>query len=104
LTRRDTSIQCANRFLGGLRSFFDFLYLGGVVDTVAPRFIRGRRYKSPLPRVIPEAKIQKLISSAESLRDKAIIELMYATGCRAGEIVAMRIEDIDFGKNVIVVS
>jgi site-specific recombinase XerD len=104
LTRRDTSVQCANRFLGGLKCFFDFLYLGGVVDTVAPRFIRGRRYNSPLPRVVPEPKIRRLISAARSSRDKAIIELMYATGCRAGEIVAMRIEDIDFRRNSIVVS
>jgi site-specific recombinase XerD len=103
ITRRDTSVQCANRLLGGLRSFFDFLYLGGVVDTVAPRFIRGRRYKCHLPRVVPEVKIQRLISAAASLRDKTIIELMYATGCRAGEIVAMRIEEIDFDKHSVVV-
>lgn len=103
ITRRDTSVQCANRFLGGLKSFFDFLYLGEVVGTVAPRFIRGRRYVGPLPKVVPQAKVQKLISAAGSPRNKAIIELMYATGCRAGEIVAMRIEDIDFKSRSIVV-
>jgi len=61
ITRRDISVQCANRFLNGLRSFFDFLYLGGIVDTVAPRFIRGRRYIGPLPKVVPEGNIKKLI-------------------------------------------
>jgi site-specific recombinase XerD len=33
----------ANYRLGALRAFFDFLYLGGVVDSVAPRFFRARR-------------------------------------------------------------
>jgi site-specific recombinase XerD len=103
ITRRDTSIQCANRFLGGLKSFFDFLYLGGVVDTVAPRFIRGRKYNGPLPKVVTEANIKKLIGAASTPRDKAIIELMYATGCRASEIVAMRVEDIDFRKRTVMV-
>lgn len=103
LTRRDISVQCANRFLGGLKCFFDFLYLGGVVDTVAPRFIRGRGNVSRLPRVVSEEKIRKLISAAGSPRNKAIIELMYATGCRAGEIVGMRIEDIDFERQTILV-
>ncbi|MGC2286786.1 MAG: tyrosine-type recombinase/integrase [Candidatus Acidiferrum sp.] len=103
ITRRDTSIQCANRFLNGLRSFFDFLYLGGVVDTVAPRFIRGRKYKGPLPRAVSEANIKRLISAAGTLRNKTIIELMYATGCRAGEIVAMRLEDIHFQKRTVIV-
>ncbi len=103
LTRRDISVQCASRFLGGLKCFFDFLYLGGVVDTVAPRFIRGRGHTSRLPRVVSEAKIRRLISAAGSLRDKAVIELMYATGCRAAEIVGMRIEDIDFERQTILV-
>jgi site-specific recombinase XerD len=103
ITRRDISVQCANRFLNGLRSFFDFLYLGGVVDTVAPRFIRGRRYIGPLPKVVPEGNIKKLISAAQTPRNKAIIELMYATGCRAAEIAGMRVEDIDFRRHTVVV-
>src|SRR5215475_5980004 len=103
LTRRDISVQVVNRFLLGLRAFFDFLYMGGVVDTVAPRFIRGRAYKAPLPRVLSEGQIRKLISAASSLRDKAVIELMYATACRASEIVGMRIEHIDFERQTIVV-
>lgn len=103
ITRRDISVQCANRFLGGLRCFFDFLYLGGVVDTVAPRFIRSRGHASRLPRVVSEGKIRRLISAAGSPRNKAIIELMYATGCRAAEIVGMRIEDIDFERQTILV-
>jgi integrase/recombinase XerD len=104
ITRRDTSVQCANRFLGGLRCFFDFLYLGGVVDTVAPRFIRGRRYRGPLSKIVPERNIQKLISAAATPRNRAIVELMYATGCRASQIVGMRIEDLDFRRRTIVVS
>jgi site-specific recombinase XerD len=74
IPRRDTSVECANRFLNGLRCFFDFLYLGGVVDTVAPRFIRGRRYRGPLPRVVSESNIKKLISAASTPRNKAIVD------------------------------
>jgi integrase/recombinase XerD len=103
ITRQDTSVQCANRFLGGLRCFFDFLYLGGVVDTVAPRFIRGRRYRGPLPKVVSERNVQRLVSAASTPRNKAIIELMYATGCRASEIVAMHVKQIDFRNCTVVV-
>ncbi|MGB7283752.1 MAG: tyrosine-type recombinase/integrase [Candidatus Acidiferrum sp.] len=73
------------------------------MDTVAPRFIRGRKYKGPLPRAVSEANIKRLISAAGTLRNKTIIELMYATGCRAGEIVAMRLEDIHFQKRTVIV-
>src|SRR5581483_11944701 len=84
--------------LGPLRSFFDFLYLGGVVDSVAPRFLKSRARSKPLPRVLTEPQIRKLIRGASHPRDKALIELLYATGCRIGEIRLARIEDIDFRK------
>jgi site-specific recombinase XerD len=82
--------------LGPLRSFFDFLYLGGVVDSVAPRFLKARARSKPLPRALTEAQIKKLIRTAIHPRDRALIELLYTTGCRIGEIRVVRVEDIDF--------
>ena len=85
-----------NDQLGPLRSFFDFLYLGGVVDTVAPRFLKARPRSKPLPRALTEVQVRKLIRTASHPRDQALIELLYATGCRIGEIRLARVEDIDF--------
>jgi site-specific recombinase XerD len=82
--------------LGPLRSFFDFLYLGGVVDSVAPRFLRARARAKRLPRALTQAQIRTLIKTASHPRDRALIELLYATGCRIGEIRVARVEDIDF--------
>jgi len=82
--------------LGPLRSFFDFLYLGGVVDSVAPRFLKARARTKPLPRTLTEAQVKKLIRAASHPRDRALIELLYATGCRIGELRLARVEDIDF--------
>jgi site-specific recombinase XerD len=56
-----------------------------------------------VPKVIPEQDIRRLVRAASTLRNKAIIELMYATGCRAGEIVAMRVEHMDFRRHTVVV-
>lgn len=84
--------------LGPLRSFFDFLYLGGVVDSVAPRFLKARARSKPLPRALTQPQIRKLIKTASHPRDRALIELLYATGCRIGEIRLARVEDIDFKK------
>jgi site-specific recombinase XerD len=83
--------------LGALRSFFDFLYLGGVVDSVAPRFLRARARPKALPRALTQAQIKKLIRTAIHPRDRALVELLYATGCRIGEIRVLRVEEIDFG-------
>jgi site-specific recombinase XerD len=82
--------------LGPLRSFFDFLYFGGVVDSVAPRFLKARARTKPLPRALTEAQVRKLIHSAEHPRDRAVVEFLYSTGCRVGEARMVQVEDIDF--------
>ena len=82
--------------LGALRCFFDFLYLGGVVDSVAPRFLKARARIKALPRALTQAQIKKLIRTATHVRDRALVEFLYATGCRIGEARTLRVEDIDF--------
>jgi site-specific recombinase XerD len=99
--RRDLSADAPNRYLWALRTFFDFLHLGGAVDTVIPRYITSRPMVRKLPRVINESDVGRLIRSARHLRDRVIIELLYATGCRVGELVKIQIEDVDFQKQTV---
>lgn len=102
---RNLSVDGYNRHLYALRRFFDFLYMGGVVDRVAPRLIRGRRrMRRILPRVVATADVARLIKAAGSVRNKAMIEMLYSTGCRVGELVGIRVEDIDLSRRTIRVS
>lgn len=83
-------------YLGALRCFFEFLYLGGVVDSIAPRFVRGPVKVYKLPKVLTQLEVRKLIEAATTARDRAILEFLYGTGCRVGEIPKLKLEDIDF--------
>jgi len=96
MSRRDLSADIVHRYLWGLRCFFDFLCIGGLVDEVAPRLIRPRPVKRSLARSLSENNIRRLIAATKNNRDRAIVELLYATGCRAGELLRIRMEDIDF--------
>jgi integrase/recombinase XerD len=82
--------------LCALRCFFDFLYLGGIVDSVAPRFLRARARVRKLPKTLTQSQVKRLISATHHLRDRALIEVFYATGCRVGEVTRIRVELIDF--------
>jgi site-specific recombinase XerD len=83
-------------YLAALRCFFEFLYLGGVVDSIAPRFVRGPAKTHKLPKVLTQDQVNRLIEAAKTPRDRAILELLYGTGCRIGEIQKVKVEEIDF--------
>lgn len=98
---RDISPDAGNRYIWALRCFFDFLYFGGIVDAVVPRFVKPRPARRKLPRVLSVSQVEKLIKSANHVRDRALIELLYATGCRVGEVVKIKIEDVNFSRRRI---
>lgn len=101
---RSASLDNAGRYLNVLRLFYDFLYLGGAVDAMPPRLVMLRRAEQKnLPKVLSESQVAHLIAAAGSLRDKAAIELLYATGCRSGEIAKMRVSDVNFRARTICV-
>ena len=93
---RPVSYHGFRNALIALRCFFRFLYLGGVVDTIAPAFIRNRAPVNKTPRVLTEQQVATVISATDNPRDRALVELLYATGCRPGEIAALKVSDVDF--------
>ena len=103
-SRRSLAQDIAHRYIFALRCFFDFLCLGGVVRQVAPRHIFIRAQPRRIPKALSEAAIKRLIRSATNSRDRALFEICYATGCRSGELINMRVEDIEFRKRTVRVS
>lgn len=91
-----------------LRTFFRFClhqgYIQQQLDLAVPTL---RTYKlAPVPRGLTDEQARKVLTgiSRESnagLRDYAICQLLYAYGVRGGQVRALRLEDIDWGKNWI---
>ena len=101
LMKRDLTVDGYNHHLYALRRFFDFLYMSGVLDRVAPRLVRGRRRDRRLPAVVSVGEVGRLVNAAGTVRNQTMIELLYATGCRVGELVRIRVEDLDQPRRTI---
>lgn len=82
--------------LYALRVFFDFLNLGGLVKWVPPRVVRLRRIERHVPSVLTKEQIDRVLGAACTDYERALVEVLYGTGCRTGELRLMRVEDIDF--------
>jgi site-specific recombinase XerD len=79
-----------------LRRFYDFLHLGGMVGYVAPRLVRIRDSPRKIPRTLSEFEVRKFLGAAYTLREIALAEFLYGTGCRVSEVTSLRVEDVDF--------
>jgi site-specific recombinase XerD len=82
--------------LGALRSFFKYAESIGVVKNSPMLVIKSRDGKRRLPHWLSVVDLRKLVAAAEkNVRDRALIEFMWATGSRIAEIVSIRLENID---------
>ncbi|HXX18532.1 MAG TPA: tyrosine-type recombinase/integrase [Candidatus Acidoferrum sp.] len=98
---RGLRLHAIHNELNTLRCFYDFLNVGGIVTQAPARLVRLRPARREIPRILSEEEVERLIASAGSLRDKVLLELLYSTGCRMGEIASLRVEDIDFHARTI---
>jgi integrase/recombinase XerC len=87
------------RKLASVRSLFRFLHRRGEVADNPARNLRTPKLARNLPNFLDEQQILALLEAPDStnwsgLRDKAIIELLYATGLRVSELVRLRLGDV----------
>jgi site-specific recombinase XerD len=102
--KKEWGESVVNNRLGTLRTFFDFLYMGGVVNTVPPRFIRPRRRAMKLPTVLTPDQVEQLLERTTNLRERAFLEFLYASGCRQSEALLLRLGNIDLDQRTALVS
>lgn len=100
LTLNGFSATTVRRIASTIRSFFAFLVLDDYIDSSPTDLLETPPPPTHLPTVLSETQVQRLLSTPDlttniGCRDRAILELMYATGLRASELVSLRNKDID---------
>lgn len=91
----------AARTLVAVRGFHRFLALEGDTTTDAAAGIQPPKPPRRLPKAIPLSDVERLLKAAgvgdtpTSLRDRALLELMYGIGCRVSEATGLDIDDVD---------
>ena len=89
-----------SRGIASIRSFFNFLLQEGLIKTNPSLELESPKLEKKLPRVLTTGEIDRLLAQPlagdnNGLRDKAMLELLYATGIRVSELVSLNISDFD---------
>ena len=106
LKKCDYSVRSICRKISTVRSFFKFLSREGIVDINPTINLITPKIKKKLPSFLYLEEINKLIETPtghtiSGIRDRAILELLYGTGMRVGELVNLNISDIDLYEKTV---
>lgn len=103
---RKLSENSKRRMLSAVRGFYKYLMLEGHLDANPAEDLVSPQKGLYLPRFLTQAEVESLLAAPDTsteagLRDRAIMELMYASGLRVSEAAALKIRDIDLDAGVI---
>jgi integrase/recombinase XerC len=95
----------AARKLASLRTFFRFLCREGVLERNPARALLSPRVEKRIPAHLDEAQVALLLDAPgdddATLRARAILELLYATGLRCGELVSLDLPELDLDSRML---
>ncbi|MEM7243860.1 MAG: site-specific tyrosine recombinase XerD [Acidobacteriota bacterium] len=106
LRERGLSARSTARALVSVRSLYRFLALRGKLNRDPTLNVEAPKLPRSLPKSLAYTDVEALLGAPDTktvlgLRDRAMLELLYATGLRASELVQLRVTDLDLTVGVL---
>lgn len=100
LTKAGKSEATKTRIIASIRCFFNFLLSKGVVLSNAAESIKFKKTEKKIPEVLDANQVILLLSQPDgddykSIRDKAMLELLYATGIKVSELLKLTVSEVN---------
>lgn len=97
-----------DRKLSALRGFYKFLANNNYIDSNPFKLVSGLKKSKKLPRYFEYNELEELFNVSDlstniGQRDRLLLEMLYATGVRVGELVNIKVSDIDLGRRNILI-
>jgi integrase/recombinase XerD len=94
------------RAVATIRTFFRYLVVHGTIEASPADAIHGPRAVRALPRFLSSEEVEALLAAPDvqtprGIRDRAMIELLYATGLRVSELVGLRPADVNLEEGLL---
>ncbi len=95
-----------SRNVASIHAFFHYLYNEHIVDTDVSECLQAPKIEKHVPEIMTEEEVKRLLaqpglSDSKGIRDKAMLELLYATGIRVSELISLKLGDVDLSKNLL---
>ena len=100
------SPRSVSRYLSAYRQFYRWLVREGTISSDPVALIESPKTGRGLPKALTEKQVEALLAAPDTgtllgMRDKAMLELMYATGLRVSELVGLELSNLNLNQGVI---
>lgn len=105
LTKNNFKPTSKNRKISAFRSFYKYLEINELINENPTEKLNNLKTNKKLPKYLTEEEINKLLNfkcnTKYDYRNKAMIELMYATGMRVSELCDLKVSDVDLHNSLL---
>ena len=100
------SVATVSRNIASLKNFYAWMKLTGEIDEVPTGRLVPEKASHKLPEILTAKEVELLLEQPQrtdrkGYRDKAMLELLYATGIRVTELISLDISDVNLGAGII---
>lgn len=101
------AIATVSRNIASVKAFFHYLKKEGVIEEDVSESLKSPKIEKKLPDILGMDEVVRLLEqpggeSSKEIRDKAMLELLYATGIRVTELITLTISNVNLQMNYIV--
>lgn len=107
LEKNNFSAATISRNIACIKTFYHYLYKEGKVKEDVSDVLRAPKVEKKIPEIMTTAEVVRLLeqpkgNSPKEIRDKAMLELLYATGIRVSELISLNLADVNMQMGYIV--
>ena len=96
-----------SRSIASIKAFFHYLFREHLITEDISEHLKAPKVEKKMPEIMTVAEVDKLLSqpsgdTPKEIRDRAMLELLYATGIRVSELVSLKISNINLKMNFVI--
>ncbi|MDR2889256.1 MAG: site-specific tyrosine recombinase XerD [Lachnospiraceae bacterium] len=107
LEKNQFSAATISRNIASLKAFYHFMFKEGMVEQDVADILKAPRIEKKIPEIMTTDEVVRLLEqpdgdSAKEMRDRAMLELLYATGIRVTELITLKVGEVNLQMGYII--
>lgn len=107
LQRKGKATTTISRILASTKAFFHYEFMEGNIHRDPAELLKTPKIKKKIPLILSVEEVNRFLeqpdgTSAKEIRDKAMLELLYATGIRVSELIGLKLQDVNLSVGFLI--